>query len=356
MLLFDAHLDIAMNALDWNRDLRQAVVDIRAQETLLGLTELGRCRNTLSLPELRKANVGVCVATVIARQEQPINHSFGWTSPEACYASAMGHLAYYRAHERGGQMRMIRTRNDLRQQVDAWRADPVRTPLGYILSMECADPVLDPDHIHEWYEHGLRAIGLTHYGTNRYGGGTRSEVGLSVEALPLLAHLERLGLALDLTHLSDVAFWQVAKRYTGRVLASHQNVRKLCAWQRQFTDEQLKFVIEREGVIGLAFDAIMIQPGLVRGVTKPTVTMADAVQHVDHICQLAGSARHVGIGSDLDGGFGTEQTPTDVDTIADLQRLPDLFAKRGYSPADIDGFMHGNWLHFFSETLPAENG
>ncbi len=354
MLLFDAHLDLGLNGVDWNRDLRMDVHDIRVQETLHNMTDLGRQTATVSLPELRKAEVGVCVATVLGRIEQAINHSFGYTTPEACYAIAHAHLAYYRAQEKAGQMRMIRTKGDLSKHVDAYSRAPSTTPLGFILSMECGDPVLDPDNIHEWYQHGLRAIGITHYGPNRYGGGTRSEVGLAAEGIPLLKNIEKLGIALDLTHLSDRAFRQVGDYFSGRVLASHQNARKFCDWQRQFSDEQIKFLIARDGVMGMAFDAIMLQPGWVRGVTKPTVTLERAIDNIDHICQLAGSARHVGIGSDLDGGYGFEQTPADLNTIADLQKLPEMLQKRGYSAADIAGFMHGNWLRFFGEVLPVD--
>jgi len=353
MLIFDAHLDLAMNALDWNRDLRMAVADIRVQERLHQMTELGRQTNTVSFPELRAAQVGLGVATLIARQEQAINHSFGYTTPEACYASAMGHWAYYQAMERGGWMRMIRTKSDLAAHLAAYRGDPGKTPFGYIISMECADAVLRPETIREWHQLGLRAIGITHYGTNRYGGGTRSEVGLALEAIPLLEEIESLGIALDLTHLSDQAFWQVADRFGGRVLASHQNARKFCDWQRQFSDEQFHFLLKRGGVVGMALDAIMLQPGWVRGETKPTVTLAAVADNIDHICQLAGNASQVGIGSDLDGGFGYEQTPTDVNTIADLQKLPELLSRRGYSTDDIAAVMHGNWLRFFSEVLPS---
>lgn len=354
MLIFDAHLDLGLNAVDWNRDLRMDVADIRVQETVFQMTDLGRQTCTVSFPELRKAEVGVCVATVLGRIEQPINHPFGYTTPEACYAIAHAHLAYYRAMERAGMMRMIRTRHDLTRHVDAYSRAPGETPLGFILSMECGDPVLDPDNIVEWYQHGLRAIGITHYGPNRYGGGTRSELGLAAEAIPLLKNIERLGIALDLTHLSDRAFSQVMHTFNGRVLASHQNARKFCDWQRQFSDEQIKFLISRDGVMGMAFDAIMLQPGWVRGVTRATVTMERSVDNIDHICQLAGSARHVGIGSDLDGGFGFEQTPADLNTIADLQKLVEMLEKRGYSAKDISGFMHGNWLRFFAEVLPSE--
>jgi membrane dipeptidase len=352
MLIFDSHLDIGLNGVDWNRDQRMAVADIRVQEQVLGMTDLGRQTNTVSLPELKRAEVGVGVATVLARQEQPINHPFGYTSPEACYAVAYSHWAYYRALERTGWMRMLKTKQDLTSHIEMYTRDPATTPFGYILSMECGDAVLDPQNIHEWYEMGLRAIGITHYGANRYGGGTRCEVGLAADAIPLLKNIETLGIALDMTHLSDKAFWQVADLFGGRVLASHQNARKFCDWQRQFSDEQLKYVIAKGGVIGVAFDAIMLQPGWVRGQTKPTVTIERAVENIDHVCQLAGNCKHSGIGSDLDGGYGFEQTPADLNTIADLQKIPELLDKRGYKAADVEAILHGNWLRFFGEVLP----
>ncbi len=351
-LVFDAHLDLAFNAVDWNRDLRMSVTEIRTHEITLGMTDPGRRTNTVSFPELKAGNVGMGVATLFARQEPLVNHPIGFTTSEACYAAAHSHLAYYRAMERSGWVRMIRTRGELRQHHTDCLNDPAGTPFGFVLSMECADAVLDPDNIREWYDHGLRAIGITHYGENRYGGGTRSEVGLAMEALPLLRNIEELGIALDLTHLSDPSFRQVMDRFGGRVLASHQNARKFCDWQRQFTDEQIQFVIQRNGVLGMALDAVMLQPGWVRGQSKREVTMDRVAENIDHVCQLAGHCRNVGIGSDLDGGYGYDQTPADMDTIADLQKLVPLLEKRGYSPADVQAVMHGNWLRFFGEVLP----
>ena len=336
MLLFDAHLDLALNGVDWNRDMRCSVDDLRAQERTLGMTEPGRTGSTLSLPELRAAEIGICLSTLLARQEREINHSFGWTSPQTCYAMAHAHLAWHRAMERAGLMRSIKTKRDLAHHIDDYKKHPATAPLGFIQTMEGADPVLVPETIDEFYEHGLRAIGLTHYGPNRYGGGTSGELGMTV----------------DVTHLSDVAFWQLLKHFDGRIHASHQNSRRLAPWQRQYSDEQYKAVIDRDGVIGIAFDVIMLQPGYVRRVSQATVTMERAVDNIDIICQLAGNTRNVGIGSDLDGGYGVEQTPADFDRIRDLQRLTEMMSKRGYSDADIAGIMHGNWLRFFSEVLP----
>lgn len=350
MLIFDAHLDLAWNAIDWKRDLEKPVAEIRASEE--GMTELGRATNAVCFPEMRQGNVGVCVATVLARLHRPGNPMFGYATPEACYAVAIGQLAYYQAMIRANKMRMLTTRSQLRKHVEAWNADPHREPFGFILSMEGADPVIDPENIFDWYDMGLRAIGITHYGQNRYAGGTKCDSGLEPEAKPLLKNIERLGMALDLTHLSDKAFFEAIDIYGGRVLASHQNARKYVDDVRQFSDEQITIVIERDGVIGAALDAWMLQPNWVRGESKPEVTMERVVENIDHVCQLAGNARHAAIGSDLDGGFGIEQCPADLDTITDLQKIAGLLEKRGYAQDDISAIMHGNWLRFFDEVLP----
>ena len=352
MLIFDAHLDLALNGVDWNRDLRCDVSELRAQERALGMTEAGRCGSTLSFPELRHGEIRVCLSTLLARQEREINHSFGWTSPATCYAMAHAHLAWHRAMERAGYLRAIRTKADLQAHFQDCEKRPETTPLGFIQTMEGADPLLVPDTVDEFHEHGLRAIGLTHYGPNRYGGGTLSEVGLTVDAIPLLKRISELGMTVDVTHLSDVAFWQLLDRFDGRIHASHQNSKRLAPWQRQFSDEQYQAVIERNGVIGVALDVIMLQPGYVRRLSEVTVTIERAVDNIDIVCQLAGNARHVGIGSDLDGGYGVEQTPSDMDRISDLQVIPDMLRKRGYVESDIEGIMHGNWRRFFSEALP----
>jgi membrane dipeptidase len=196
-------------------------------------------------------------------------------------------------------------------------------------------------------------LGLTHYGTNRYGGGTRSEVGLVLDAIELLKNCETLGITIDMTHLSDVAFWQVAKHFHGRVHASHQNARAICNWQRQFSDDQIRFVIERNGVLGVSMDVIMLQDGFVRGQTLPSATLERAVDQVEHVRELAGgSIGNVGIGTDLDGGYGFEQTPTDLNRYRDVQKMVGIMQRRGFSEPDIEAVFYGNWMRFFGEVLP----
>lgn len=353
MLIVDSHLDLAWNALQWNRDLRQSVHTLRVQEG--GLTGPGRGVNTVALPELRAGRVALCFATLLARSTGRPQPDIDYLSPAQAFGVARGQLAYYRALEVQGHCRLITNGGELDQHIGEWaqwEADPSTTqpPLGFVVSMESADPILFPEQLSEWKDLGVRLIGPAHYGPGRYAGGTATELGLTPEGVALIKEMERLGILLDLTHLSDQAFWHVLDIYSGPVLASHNNCRALVPHQRQFSDDQLRAIIERQGVIGVAFDNWMIRPGWKRGASdNAPVTLAHIADHVDHICQLAGNTQHVGIGSDLDGGFGLEQSPRDLDTIADLQKFAALLASRGYSDADLAAITHGNWLRLLRQ-------
>jgi membrane dipeptidase len=260
--------------------------------------------------------------------------------------------------EQEGHIRIIADRVQLDRHVAEWEAwdaaHPVGVedtpPLGFVLSMESADAILAPSQVPEWWEVGLRVLGPAHYGVGRYTGGTSTETGLKPLGESLLREMERTGMILDLSHFTDRAFWQALERYDGPVLASHNNCRALVPHQRQFSDEQLRAIVGRDGVIGVAFDAWMLQPGWISGHTSNEhVTIADVVDHIDHICQLAGNSRHAAIGSDLDGGFGREQSPHDLDTIADLQALVGLLTDRGYSSEDVRAIACGNWLRLLRD-------
>ena len=358
MLIFDAHLDLAWNAIDWNRDLLRPVSEIRQRECELGMTGKGRGEGTVSFPELRRGGVGLFIATLLARLLRPnlMPALQRYEHMEAAYAAAQGQMAYYRALEQKGVLRWIKDAAGLDAHVRAWNAGPQHEPLGFILSMEGADPVLAPEQVEEWfYFAGVRIIGPAHYGVSPYAQGTGTEGGLFPKGPALLRKMDEVGMILDVTHLSDQCFDEALDLFGGPVLASHHNCRALVPDQRQLTDEQIKRLIERGAVIGTALDAWMLVPGWVRGQTRPEeagVTLETMVNHIDQICQLAGNARHAAIGTDLDGGFGREQSPYDLDTIADLQRLPDLLRRRGYDEEAIAGILHGNWLRFFRRALP----
>lgn len=352
MLLVDAHLDLAMNALNWDRNLDLTVEQIREMEAGM-LPEKGRACGTVAFPEMRKGEVGLSVVTVIARTKYPGSPSTGAACQEISYAKAQGQLAYYRCLEQQGKVRMIGTRSELEDHLGNWQADPETTPLGMILSMEGADPIVWPEQMRSWWQDGLRIVSLSHYGFSAYAHGTDTEGGLRGEAKALLSEMEQLGAVLDTTHLADLAFFEATEAFGGRIMASHQNSRSLIPGVRQFTDDQLRVVIERDGVIGAALDAWMLYPDWIKGETPNTVVSLEAVaDQIDYVCQLAGNVRHAAIGSDLDGGYGTEQCPHDLDTIVDLQKVAGLLADRGYSDEDVRAVMHGNWINFLKDVLP----
>jgi membrane dipeptidase len=351
MIIFDAHLDLAWNALDWNRNLQLPCEQIRRLEIEAGDTAKGRGANTVSFPDLRRGKVVTFVATVLARLFRPggIPPIQRYSQAEAAYAAAMGQLHYYRGMQQQGHLRWIKDWPTLESHIQSWTADEnsATLPLGFILSMEGADAVLRPDQVQEWWDAGLRVIGPCLYGVNPYGHGTGSDGGFSPLGRQLLCEMERVGMILDVTHLSDRCFDEAMDSFGGPLFASHHNNRSLVPHQRQLTDDQTKKIIARGGVIGHAFDVWMVVPNYVRGVTHTEVPMERIVDHIDRVCQLAGNANHAALGTDLDGGFGREQCPSDLDTIADLQRLPDLLARRGYASAPIKNIMHANWVRFF---------
>jgi membrane dipeptidase len=176
---------------------------------------------------------------------------------------------------------------------------------------------------------------------------------LTAEGIKLLREFDALGMILDVTHLSEPSFFQSLDEFSGPVLASHHNCRSLVPGDRQLSDKQIKVLIERKAVIGVALDAWMLYPGWVKGETSTSVVGLEALaDHIEHICQLAGNVSHAAIGSDLDGTFGNEQTPYDLRTIADLQKLAGILCERGYRDEDIDGIFHGNSLRLLMRELP----
>jgi len=353
MLIFDAHLDLSMNALEWNRDLTRPIPEIREREK--GLTDKkDRARGTVSLPEMRRGGIGLCVATQIARYVKQDNPLPGWHSPEQAWAQTQGQLAWYRAMEERGEMLQIKDTATLEKHQALWKKNPPQNaPIGYVLSLEGADSIVTMGHLERSYAQGLRALGPAHYGPGTYAQGTDSSGGVGNRGRELLTEMERLGIILDVTHLCDESFWEALDHFHGRLWASHSNCRALVAHHRQFSDEQIKALIERGAVIGAVLDAWMMVSGWIKGKTTPgevDLKLERIVDHIDHVCQLAGNARHIGIGSDLDGAFGREQSPADLDTIADLARLPSMLAARGYTQTDIEQIMHQNFLSFLKET------
>ena len=351
MLIVDAHLDLSMNAMEWNRDLRLPVMAIRERE--IGMNDKpDRAKGTVAFPELRKGNIGLVVATQIARYVSTESKLKGWNSVQQAWAQTQAQLSWYRTMEEAGELVQILDTRGLAHHLENWNA---KKPIGYILSLEGADSLITIDHLHRAYGYGLRAVGPGHYGPGRYANGTDSSGPLNEMGRSLLKEMELLNMILDATHLCDEAFWDAMEMYNGPVWASHNNCRALVNHNRQFSDDMIKALIQKDAVIGGALDAWMMVPNWQRGISDPRAmdcSLEKMIDHMDHICQIAGNANHIGIGTDLDGAYGKEQCPFDIETIADLQIMPTLLTKRGYTQIEIEKVMHGNWLRVMKRALP----
>jgi len=351
VFIFDCHLDLAMNAIEWNRDLKKTVYQIRSREE--GMTDkLDRAKGVVALPELRKGNIGLVVATQIARYVEQGSALPGWNSPEIAWGISQAQLAWYRSMEDQGEMVQITNLEQMEKHLALWfdKSLPDHTkPVGYILSLEGADSFVNISYLEKAYAYGLRACGPAHYGPGRYAAGTGMTDGLTAQGKDLVKEMDNLNMILDVTHLTDRGFEEALSIFKGPVWASHHNCRALVDHQRQLTDDQIKVLIERDAVIGGVFDTWMLTDNWVRGVDDPKergINLEKVVDHYDHICQIAGNSNHIAIGSDLDGAYGKEQSPYDLEDIADLQNLNGILSRRGYSSADIEKIFNKNWLRF----------
>ncbi|MEX0777705.1 MAG: membrane dipeptidase [Phycisphaeraceae bacterium] len=374
MLIIDGHLDLAYNALAYDRDQTLSMAELRQAEAAVKDSD-GRGTATVCLEELRRGQVGLFVATLFTRAyagtaaAQRLRRSDSdHATPAIAHAAAHGQLAYYRLLERQGLLRIITTTDELDAHWRQWH-DAAATavsgipipvsepaiPVGCIILIEGADAVTEPAEIVHWHQRGVRAVSLAHTQVTAYASGNSVDGSLMPLGRPLLKAMAELNIVLDMSHLADRSFWEAMDHFEGRVLASHSNCRALAPGMRQFNDRQMRAIIERDGVVGVVLCNNMIVPGLKRETyQRAEVTLERLAEHVDHLCQLAGDAKHVGIGSDLDGGFGQEHTPAGIDTIADLQKLAPVLSKRGFRDDDIAAIMHENWLRFWREALSAE--
>lgn len=369
MLLIDGHLDIAMNALEYERDQTLTVEAIRRRETPAPEDDRGTCM--VSLPELRASNAAVVTATLFARtkpgvdpRRKPGRNDSDWPSQDMTHAVAAGQLAYYELLHSHGELRLIGTRQELDEHLDTWDAAADR-PVGVIVMMEGADPITRPEEVQGWHAWGVRCVSLAHFGHSRYACGTPPRDPTSPEkdgplkpaARDLLREMAALPMALDLSHMSDRSFAEAADLFDGPICATHSNCRALADTPRQITDEQIRRIVERDGVIGVAIHNGMLATAAGdRRQTPPReeVSLSVVADHIQHVCDLAGGTAHVGIGSDLDGGYGREKTPREMDTHRDLHRLAPLLRDRGFGDADVEAFFHGNWLRFWRRVLPID--
>lgn len=364
-LIIDGHLDIALNSLVYERDQRLTVDEIRQREKNGVHDARGRC--TTSFHELRAANCGLITATAVARCKPWIDPSReiarengDFPDPSMAYSMARGQYAYYELMAEMGEMRLITNQQQLELHLHAWENDANYEAIGTLLMLEGADPVVEPSQLQHWYDLGVRALTLAHYGHSRYAAGTPSKTEpdqpLSDLGRELLREMDRLGVTLDLTHTSDQSLTEALDLFAGPVYSSHTNARAVANAPRQMADQHMKAIIDRDGILGLVTHFAFIKTGNEGpyGSFPPydSVTFEDWADHVDHICQLAGDTLHIGIGSDLDGAYGADRCPVELEYHRDMHKLADVLLKRGYSEDDMDNLYHANWLRFWRHVLP----
>lgn len=355
-LLIDAHEDIAWNMMCYGRDYTQPALTTRAREAGTPIAgDTGAAM--LGLPEWLAGNVALIFATTFSmprRSKFYSSFSAAYTTPDEAFTIAMRQIdVYRRLAEENQHFRLVHTQPDLEAALATWQGEQERQ-IGLVLLMENADPIRKPDEVARWYGEGLRVIGPAWEGT-RYCGGTGEPGPLTGDGVRLLKHMQDLNMVLDTSHMAEQAFFQALDRYGGPVIASHSNPRRYVDIDRNLSDDMIRALIQRDGVIGIVpFNSFLV-PGWSRrrGDPKDATQISTIVQHIDYVCQRAGNARHVAIGSDFDGGFGAESAPAGIDTVADLSKIAGGLRGAGYSPEDIEAVMHGNWLRILRQSLPS---
>jgi len=362
-LIVDAHEDIAANILYYGRDYTQSARVIRARESAEVAADAGVAM--LGLPEWLAGNVAVVFGTLFVEPKRsPLVCEFSqpYATADEAFTLAMRQLDIYRrladAHK---QFRLIATQSDLDAVLASWNPPPEvgasweeERQIGIVLLIENGDSIRKPDEVERWYGEGVRLIGPA-WMASRYCGGTREPGPLTDEGFRLLRRMQDLNLALDVSHMAEQAFFQAIDRYDGLIVATHANPRHYVDGDRQLSDDMLHALIQREGVIGIVpFNQFLVSGWLrSRGDPKDAANLRTLIRTIDHVCQRAGDAQHVGIGSDFDGGFGAEATPAGIDTVADLQKVADGLRQIGYAPADVEAVLSGNWLRILRQALPS---
>ena len=329
MTIVDAHLDLSYNALR-GRDVLRPAADQPADEGDVA---------TVGLPDLLAGGVNLVCATVFCMPS--VDGKPGYRTPQEAHDDALAHLDWYDRNWRGRPYAPVTGREAL--------ATPPRDPPGYVLLLEGADPVRTPEDLHVFYGRGVRAVGLA-WKRTRYAGGTGAPGPLTPEGVALVREMDKLGIVHDASHLAEESFWQLMDVAAGPVMASHSNCRRIVPTDRQLSDNMIRAVVARGGVIGINFyDKFLLPPGEY-GTRR--ATLADVVRHVQHICDLAGGTTCVGLGTDMDGGLGREQIPQEIRTSADLPRVGDALSAAGFDDEEVARVLGGNWLHFFHRCLP----
>ena len=362
-LIIDSHQDLAWNMLTYGRDYTRSVVETRRLEAGTKAPE----RNGDSIvgwPEYQRGQVAVVFSTLFvapARKKEVLDKLW-YTDAKSAHRLYRDQITHYRklADSHPDKFRLISSVKELDSIIDHWNT-PLQNdtghPVGLIYLMEGAEGIRSPHELGEWWELGLRMIGLAWAGT-RYCGGTSEPGPLTGEGRQLLSAMADHNFILDLSHMDEASAFESLDRYGGPVMATHANCAALMQGadtNRHLPDRVIRGLIERDGVIGLIPFNAFLKVGWKRdiGSRREEVPLDVLIAHIDHVCQLAGNSLHAGIGSDFDGGFGLQSIPPELDSIADLQMIASKLIARGYSESDAENVLGGNWLRFLRKHLPS---
>ncbi len=362
-LIVDAHLDIAYNVLYKQRDYRRSACATREIERSSAREKLsGQC--TVGLPDMIRGRVGLCFGTIFT---EPYSRKLGEDLPayrdeREAHALGMAQLDFYqRWADEDAHVTLVTTKQDLERLCREWGIGDERTiptgsrltthhRVGIVPLMEGADPILEPKELERWYERGLRIVGPA-WDTTRYAGGTWSGGRLSKLGRELLDVMAQFGVILDVSHMSHESLYEALDAFEGRhVIASHSNPYRYVPTARHLPDKAIEMIAERGGVIGVVLYNRFLKKDW--NGKKQDVTLDDVVRMIDHICQVTGSADHVGIGSDYDGGLGYNEIPRELNTIRDHYKIGDELLERGFAEQHVAQIMRGNWLRILREALP----
>ena len=350
--IVDAHVDIAYNAVVLGRDLSRPLAEIREHERKHPLADAKAGVCTVSWPTLlegRTAVVGGSIFVEPGRKSRP-KATATYHTPEEAHDQGMQQLDYYRrVGDERDDVEIVSDAGTLDRVLASWESD--RPIVGVFVVMEGAEPILDPGDLGWWVERGLRGIGLSWSAGTRYAGGNASPGPITDEGRTLLHAMADLNLLLDISHLWEDAAHTALDRYPGPIAATHANPRAFVDSPRLLSDDLIRRLAEREGVIGVVTYNRMLEPAWRPG--QPRVPIARLIEAIDHICQIAGHADSTGIGSDLDGGFGLASVPAGLSSAADLGKIGDLLGERGYTDTDIQAIMGENWLRLMRRALEA---
>ena len=362
-LIIDSHQDLAWNMLTFKRDYTRSVEETRRLEANTLIPERnGEC--LLGWPEYQRGQVAVIFSTLFAApaRKRELWDTVWYPDFDTAHRLYRDQIFLYRklSDSYPDKFRLISSRSELDSIIEHW-SRPVQNgdghPVGLIYLMEGADGIRSPHELAEWYEMGLRLIGLAWAGT-RYSGGTGDPGGLTDDGKKLLSAMMDYNFILDLSHMDEAAALESLDHYGGPIMATHSNCAALMKGadtNRHITDRVLRGLIERGGINGLLPLNSFLKAGWVRksGSRREEVPLDTLIAHIDHVCQLAGNADHAAIGSDFDGGFGVQSIPPELDSIADLQVIASKLIERGYSESDAGKILGGNWLKFLQEHLPS---